>query len=151
MWSLCPPVVVGQRFSQADTSQLNQDSLGFELFAIFSNRVARCAFINCTLGVRYQGKTVAAALAAAAVLVGPPAQHSRLLLEEQRLSPHRSAASAFEARLQLLDLPVQLLRRTPELHATQFGDQQLQLLDLAVVRHDQFVFSENDSSAACCM
>ena len=147
MWSLCPPVVVGQRFSQADSSQLNQDSLGFELFAIFSNRVARCAFINCTLGVRYKCKTVADALAAAAVLVGPPAQ----LLEEQRLSPHRSAASAFEARLQLLDLPVQLLRRTPELHATQFGDQQLQLLDLAVVRHDQFVFSENDSSAACCM
>src|SRR5271167_101374 len=39
----------------------------------------------------------------------------------------------FQPQLQLLDLPIQFLRLTPKLHAPQLGDQQLQMLDLALV------------------
>jgi len=37
----------------------------------------------------------------------------------------------FQPQLQLFNLPLQLLRLTPELHALQLGDQQLQMFDLS--------------------
>lgn len=40
----------------------------------------------------------------------------------------------FQPQLQLLDLPLQLLRLTSKLHAMQLGQQQLQMLDLALTR-----------------
>src|SRR5664280_2791551 len=40
----------------------------------------------------------------------------------------------FQSQLQLLDLPIQFLRLAPKLHAPQLGNQQLQMLDLALVR-----------------
>jgi hypothetical protein len=40
----------------------------------------------------------------------------------------------FQPQLQLLDLPRQFLRLTPKLHAVQLGQQQLQMLDLALTR-----------------
>ena len=43
-------------------------------------------------------------------------------------------AAGSELALRFLDPSV-----TPDLNATQFGDQQFQLFDLAVARHDQFV------------
>ena len=43
-----------------------------------------------------------------------------------------------QPQLQLLDLPLQLLRLPPKLHALQLGQQQLQMLDLALPR-EQFV------------
>src|SRR5260370_17168100 len=39
----------------------------------------------------------------------------------------------FELEFELFDLPLDLLRAAPELHAPQLGDQQLQMLDLALV------------------
>ena len=39
-----------------------------------------------------------------------------------------------QPQLQLLDLPRELLRLTPKLHAMQLGQQQLQMLDLALAR-----------------
>ena len=49
----------------------------------------------------------------------------------------------FQPQLQLFDLPIQLFRGTAELHAAQLGDQQLQLLDLTVARHDQFMLRDD--------
>jgi hypothetical protein len=47
----------------------------------------------------------------------------------------RAASLQFiQPQLQLLDLPVQLLRLAPELHAPQLGDQQFQPVDLFVSR-----------------
>ncbi len=40
----------------------------------------------------------------------------------------------FEAQLELLDLMVQLLRLATELHATQFGNEQLQVFDFGCAR-----------------
>ncbi len=45
----------------------------------------------------------------------------------------------FQFQLQLLDLPLQLLRLAAKLHAPQLGDQQFQMLDLAPVREQLFV------------
>jgi hypothetical protein len=45
----------------------------------------------------------------------------------------------FQSQFQVLDLPIQFLRGPSELHAPQLGDQQFQLLDLAVAGHDQFM------------
>src|SRR5882724_2043225 len=45
------------------------------------------------------------------MLAAPPAPHSRLPVGEQRFSPHPSAAVP-RAQLQLLDLPIELLRNT---------------------------------------
>src|ERR1035441_2836954 len=39
----------------------------------------------------------------------------------------------FQPQLQLFDLPIQFLRLSPKLHAPQLGNQQLQMLDLALV------------------
>ncbi len=44
-----------------------------------------------------------------------------------------------ELQLQLLDLPVQLLRPAPELHPPQLGNQQLQALDLGLPARQLFV------------
>ena len=48
-----------------------------------------------------------------------------------------------QPQLQLLDLTVQLLRLTPELHPPQLGDQQLQVLDLVVARQQLFVLGQD--------
>ena len=40
----------------------------------------------------------------------------------------------FQPQLQLLDLPREFLRLPPKLHAMQLGQQQLQMLDLALPR-----------------
>jgi hypothetical protein len=39
-----------------------------------------------------------------------------------------------QPQLQLLDLPLQFFRLAPKLHAMQLGQQQLQMLDLALPR-----------------
>ena len=48
-----------------------------------------------------------------------------------------------QPQLQLLDLTIQLLRLTPELHPPQLGDQQLQMLDLVVTRQQLFVLGQD--------
>ena len=48
-----------------------------------------------------------------------------------------------QPQLQLLDLTIQLLRLTPELHPPQLGDQQLQMLDLVVARQQLFVLRQD--------
>ena len=40
----------------------------------------------------------------------------------------------FQLQLKLLDLPLDLLRPAPELHALQLGDEQFQVLDLVIAR-----------------
>src|SRR5437899_3752948 len=45
-----------------------------------------------------------------------------------------------QPQLQLLDLPLQLLRLPPKLHPSQLRDQQLQALDLGLARSPRFVF-----------
>ena len=40
----------------------------------------------------------------------------------------------FELQFELLDLPFDLLRLTPKLQASQFGNQQLQVFDLVNTR-----------------
>ena len=53
----------------------------------------------------------------------------------------RAAGLQFiQPQLQLLDLPVQLLRLAPELHAPQLGDQQFQSVDLFVSRGQLLFF-----------
>src|SRR5664279_2243314 len=49
----------------------------------------------------------------------------------------------FQPQLQLLDLPVQFLRLAPKLHAPQLGNQQLQMLDLALVREQLLMLRED--------
>src|SRR5664279_1624034 len=49
----------------------------------------------------------------------------------------------FQPQLQLLDLPVQFLRLAPNLHAPQLGNQQLQMLDLALVREQLLMLRED--------
>src|ERR1017187_3787116 len=49
----------------------------------------------------------------------------------------------FQPQLQLLDLPVQFLRLAPKLHAPQLGDQQLQMLDLALVGEQLLMLRED--------
>ncbi len=44
-----------------------------------------------------------------------------------------------QPQLQLLDLTIQLLRLAPELHPSQLGDQQLQMLDFRVARSQLLV------------
>ena len=44
-----------------------------------------------------------------------------------------------QLQFQLLNLPFQLLRLASKLHAPQLGDQQLQVLDLALMREQLFV------------
>ena len=76
---------------------------------------------------------MASALAAAAVLVAPPVRSRDCFRQSSNLL-RIVLLQCFEPQLQLLDLPIQFLRRTPELHATQLGDQQLQLFDFTVAR-----------------
>ena len=52
----------------------------------------------------------------------------------------------FQLQFQLLDLPLQLLRLATELHAPQLGDQQLQMLDLALVREQLFMLAISSSA-----
>lgn len=55
----------------------------------------------------------------------------------------RAAGLQFiQPQLQLFDLPVQLLRLAPELHAPQLGDQQFQAVDLFVSRGHLLVFAK---------
>ena len=44
-----------------------------------------------------------------------------------------------QLELQLLDLPIQLLRPAPELHSSQLGNQQLQAFDLGLTPRQLFV------------
>src|SRR5271157_5174872 len=56
----------------------------------------------------------------------------------------------FQLQLQLFDLPFQLLRLPPKLHAPQLGDEQLQMLDLTfareqpLLRGDQLIMLRQD-------
>ena len=45
----------------------------------------------------------------------------------------------FELQLKLLDLALDLLRLAPELHASQLGDEQLQMLDLMRAMREQLL------------
>jgi hypothetical protein len=53
---------------------------------------------------------------------------------ERRREFDAMSFEVFELQFELLDLPFDLLRLTPELQASQFGNQQLQVFDLVNTR-----------------
>jgi len=55
-----------------------------------------------------------------------------------------------QPQLQLFDLPLQLLRLPPKLHPMQLGQQQLEMLDLAIPRDQLLVLCQDQRSQRIC-
>jgi hypothetical protein len=72
----------------------------------------------------------------------PTRRLSRECRNELALRGNLGGLQFFQLQLQLFDLPLQLLRLAPKLHAPQLGDEQLQMLDLTFAREQPLLRSD---------